>query len=164
MTLSNEELVTGVMVNYYFICKTKLWFFAHGLGQEDTSNLVKLGKLLHLKMFDREDKDVKVDRIAIDFVKKGDIIEVHEVKKTLASEEADIWQVKYYIHVLKKHGLRARGVIHYIKERKTVTVEDDSGVEEILEKVKEIIEEESPPKPIWSKFCKKCSYKDLCWI
>ncbi len=162
--MKTEELLTGVMVNYYFICKTKLWLFSRGMGQEEESELVKLGRLLHQKLYGREEKDVKIDRIAIDFVKKGDTIEIHEIKKRSSSEEADTWQVKYYIHVLKGYGLKVKGFIHYINEHRVVGVEDDEGIEKVLKEVESVVEKDTPPLPERKSYCKKCSYRDFCWV
>ncbi len=159
-----EDILTGVMVNYYFTCKTKLWFFSRGLGQEDESDLVKLGRLLHEKVFNREEKEVQLERIAIDFMRKGDIIEVHEVKSKASSEEADKWQLKYYLYVLNKYGTRSKGIIHYIKDKKTVEVNDFDGIEDVLEGVRKVIEQPLPPPPKKNRFCKHCSYRDLCWV
>ena len=38
--------VTGNMVNYFFVCKRKLWLFQHQIGFEQTSERVQLGSLL----------------------------------------------------------------------------------------------------------------------
>ena len=40
--------VTGNMVNYFFVCKRKLWLFQHQIGFEQTSERVQLGSLLEL--------------------------------------------------------------------------------------------------------------------
>jgi len=39
--------ITGVKVNYYFICKTKLWLFSHNIQMEKESEDVLMGKLLY---------------------------------------------------------------------------------------------------------------------
>ena len=37
--------ITGVMVNYYFVCKRKLWYFVKNLDMEHNSELVGMGKI-----------------------------------------------------------------------------------------------------------------------
>ena len=52
----NEDLTyTGTQVNYYLICKRKLWLFSRGLEIEEISDLVLLGKLLHERGFAAKD-------------------------------------------------------------------------------------------------------------
>jgi hypothetical protein len=77
---------TGTQVNYYFICKRKLWLFSHGLEMEETSDLVLLGRLLHERGYQRKRKEVQVGRIKIDFVGPGCEIQrlsVREKQRTL---------------------------------------------------------------------------------
>jgi hypothetical protein len=38
--------LTGTHINYYRLCKRKLWFFANGINMEQTSDLVADGKLI----------------------------------------------------------------------------------------------------------------------
>ena len=73
--IENELLFTGVQVNYYFICKRKLWLFSHNIGMEKESEAVKIGKLLHEETYKAIEKDVLLDRVSFDFVeRKGKII------------------------------------------------------------------------------------------
>ncbi|MCX7942697.1 MAG: CRISPR-associated protein Cas4, partial [Dictyoglomaceae bacterium] len=48
--LSLENLqnlkITGIKINYLFVCERKLWFFDRGIGMENTSDKVLLGKLI----------------------------------------------------------------------------------------------------------------------
>ncbi len=46
--------INGTQINYYFICKTKLWLFSHNIQLEDEHENVKLGKFLHETSFKRE--------------------------------------------------------------------------------------------------------------
>ncbi|MDK2875861.1 MAG: CRISPR-associated exonuclease Cas4 [Archaeoglobaceae archaeon] len=68
-----EMYIRGTEVNYYFVCKTKLWFFSHNVNLEKESDLVKLGKLVHRQFFERDEKDVQLGPIAVDVVKCGDV-------------------------------------------------------------------------------------------
>lgn len=40
---SKELHITGTQMNYYFLCHTKLWYFAHHIQMEQESDLVALG-------------------------------------------------------------------------------------------------------------------------
>ena len=77
----NEDNINGTKINYYFICPTKLWFFSHNIQMEDNSENVKIGKQLHENSYQR-DKEYLIDnKISIDFIRKKEIVEVHEIKK-----------------------------------------------------------------------------------
>jgi CRISPR/Cas system-associated exonuclease Cas4 (RecB family) len=69
--LTTESSITGVQVNYYFIFKTKLWYFSHYTTMEHTSDAVLLGKLIHEKNYSGTE-GLSIDRINIDFIEKSD--------------------------------------------------------------------------------------------
>ena len=79
---------TGTQINYYFVCKRKLWFFSHNMELESDSDLVLLGKLLHEHSYKRKLKEVEVGRIKIDFIEKTN--EIHEVKRSRKIEDAHV--------------------------------------------------------------------------
>ena len=67
-SVDREAKFTGSQINYYFICKRKLWLFSHNIELEPESDLVKLGKLLHENRYKRKMKEVQIDRIKVDFM------------------------------------------------------------------------------------------------
>ena len=79
--IDKKAVFTGTQVNYYFICRRKLWLFSHNIGMETENENVSIGKFLHEKGYGRMEKDILIDRIAIDFVEKGGKIIIHEIKK-----------------------------------------------------------------------------------
>ena len=83
--ISLEQLgITGTMVAYYFICQRKLWLFSKGLNLENISGNVDVikGKILHESRFKREThKEFAFDTVKIDFLRFGEQVFVHEVKK-----------------------------------------------------------------------------------
>ncbi len=38
---------TGTQINYYFLCRKKLWYFTKNIEMEHNSDAVYLGKLIH---------------------------------------------------------------------------------------------------------------------
>lgn len=159
--------ITATQLNYYFVCKRKLWLFSHQINMEQNSELVELGKLLHENTYKREKKEIQIGPIKIDFMGKDGVI--HEIKKTPSVEKAHIWQVKYYIWYLKKLGVEnLRGEIDYPKLKKRTEVdlstEDEKEIENILQKIGEIITAEEVPLVLNKGICKKCSYFELCYI
>ena len=79
--LSNSKKhlqVRGTEINYYFICKTKLWLFSHNIQMEQESESVSMGKQLHKKSYSREKKDFTIDNlISVDFLRRGETLELH---------------------------------------------------------------------------------------
>lgn len=64
----NKEIpqsdITGTQINYYFVCKRKLWFHTHGMDQESESDLVRNGRFLHENSYKRYGlKNVELDKI-----------------------------------------------------------------------------------------------------
>jgi CRISPR-associated exonuclease Cas4 len=165
MKSTNE--ITGVMFEYYFICKRKLWLFSNQIKMEDNNENVHVGKLIHDNTYKRNKKNILIDNtINIDYIK--DKKEVHEVKKTKSIEEASIWQLKYYIYYLEKKGLCGlTGIIDYplLKERKKIIIskEDIDKIDLILSNIVKIIDGKIP-EVFRTKKCSKCSYYELCYI
>ncbi len=159
--------VRGTEINYYFICKTKLWLFSHNITVEHESDSVKLGKLLHDEVFQRDTKDITVGPISIDIVRKGDELEIREVKKSSKMERAHEYQCLYYIYYLKKYGIRSHAMLSYPKVRRNVRVvldeEREREMEIILKRVEEIKLADNPPGPKLRKICRKCAYFEFCF-
>ena len=160
---------TGTQINYYFVCKRKLWYFSNNLSMEHTSDAVSLGKLIHEESYQREKKEIMIDdRISVDFVGHTGVI--NEVKKSDKVEESHKYQLLYYLYYLEQKGVEGvKGVIRYPKLRKKVDVqlqeESREEMEQILEEIEKIVNSASPPKEMKNRsFCAKCSYFELCWI
>lgn len=160
-------LIRGTEISYLFICPTKLWYFSKGITMEQESEYVDLGKFLHEKSYFGEEKDVQIGSISIDFIKRGDTIEVHEVKKGKSMEKAHEMQALYYIYYLKRLGIKAKAVINYpkLRETKEMVLEGrESEVKDAITEVERIKSLPSPPTPVKSRKCKKCAYYELCWV
>lgn len=158
--------VTGVMVQYYKVCKRELWLFAHQISYE--SDYITLGRLIHQESYPREKKNILINgTISLDFLRKGKNMVVLEIKKSSRLGEPVKYQVLYYLWYLKQRGIDADGEIVYPKERKKEKVILTRKIEEeilrLLEDLKEIVKAPAPPEPIRKPYCKKCSYYELCW-
>ncbi|MCM8776861.1 MAG: CRISPR-associated protein Cas4 [Candidatus Omnitrophica bacterium] len=166
-----EPKITATQVAYYIVCKRKLWLFSHGLGMEQFSDFVEMGKVLSEDSFKREKhKEVMLgDTIKVDFLKVGDEITVNEVKKSRKLEEAHIWQTKYYIYKIQQTGAKCtKGVIHYPKLMRKIDVVFDYGdkknIEDAEKKIKQIISMDRPPEVVNKPYCKNCAYFEFCYI
>ncbi|MCU0328746.1 MAG: CRISPR-associated protein Cas4 [Chitinophagales bacterium] len=162
--------ITATHINYYHICKRKLWLFSHHITMEHTSDTVYEGKLIGEHSYPyRSEKytELELDGIKIDYFDAKNGI-IHETKKSDSVEQAHIAQVKYYLYVLQKNGISAhKGIIEYPKLRKTeqviLTEEDTQSIENQLVEIQQILENETCPPKIQKSFCKSCSYFEFCW-
>jgi len=160
--------ITGVQVNYYFICRTKLWLFSHLATMEHTSDTVALGRVIHQGSYAKQKREVAIGAIKVDFIKRGDELVLHEVKKSRRMREAHRYQMLYYLYYLKRHGIKARGIINYplLRRREEVVLgkEEEEEMAEILGKIAQIVAMKMPPEPEKRRICRKCSYFEFCWV
>lgn len=161
-------MLTGTHINYYFICKRKLWLFSHGVQMEQTSDTVLLGKLIDESSYERKDKAIDIDgNIVIDWIDDKEGV-LHEVKKSDSMEESHTWQVLYYLWYLKQKGVDlVKGKIDYPKLKQnvevTLTPDREEELTKIMHQVEQVVNRPDPPERIHKKFCRTCSYFDLCW-
>ncbi len=158
--------VTGTEVNYYLLCKRKLWLFSRGITMEHTSDNVLMGKLIDEHSYPRAKKEILIDGVVkIDFMDDG---VVHEVKKSNRMEEAHVGQLLYYIYCLRQKGVDIRkGVINYPKQRRTteieLTEEKEAEIRGMIDQVLEVRNMGTSPEVLNAKICKKCGYEDFCY-
>jgi len=164
-TITKELSATGTQVNYYFVCRRKLWFFSRNLSMEHSSDHVMLGKLLHETGYTRKFKEIEIGSIKIDFLEKG--CEVHEIKKSRKIEKAHEYQLLYYLYYLKRLGVDGTGVLNYPLLKRNVEVrldaEKEAEIRGVLEDIGKILANPHPPEVQKKGYCKKCSYFEFCW-
>lgn len=171
--MSDLPTFTGTQVNYYAVCKRKLWLFSHDIEMERENESVQLGRLVGQESYKREQKEIALDeRVVFDWMelKEGDDGNkiVHEVKKSRAVEAAHRLQMLYYLLYLKSKGVAARGQIDYPLLKKTeqveLTPEAESELRGVLDDLRRIVESPAaPPRLPNKRFCEKCAYFELCW-
>ena len=160
--------ITGNMINYYYVCNRKLWLFTHNLGFENESSRVQIGKLIDEDSYSKNEKHVIIDYVVnIDMIKDWNIL--HEIKKSNSIEEAAEWQLKYYIYYLRKKGIDIRkGIIDYPSIKKRIEIiytdEDENKIEELLQRIRNIVNLKHAPKIIDDKICRSCAYYEYCYI
>ena len=59
--------ITGTHINYYRICKRKLWLFANGINMEQTSDLVADGKLIEDETYLQRPERYEQIELSVDF-------------------------------------------------------------------------------------------------
>lgn len=162
--------INATHIAYYHICRYKLWLFANGIRMEHTSGTVYEGKLIHRASYSQRPKrysEVSIDGCKIDYYDRYSK-KIHEVKRSNKMEEVHIWQLKYYIFILLKNGIRGvTGILEYplAHERKKVVLEsgDQSYLRKIVYEVQLIISAETPPAKKRKAICTSCSYHDFCY-
>ena len=162
--------MNGTLMNYYIHCRRQCYLHGNKLNLEDNSEEVKIGKAIHESRLDGSNNgEIAIDNIVIDKLSNE---YVTEIKKSDADEEATKWQLMYYLYILKHKGLQRKARAEYVEknkgEQKTVYYELDDENEEkllgIINEVEMLLEEESVPKPVYQKHCKKCAYYEYCYI
>ncbi|MGC8585607.1 MAG: CRISPR-associated protein Cas4 [Thermoplasmata archaeon] len=158
--------VQGIKMNYFFICKRKLWLFSRGITMEKESDRVLQGNIVHKNSYEKfEDKEVLIDDIL-----KIDILEddfIGEVKISSKMIEADKMQLLYYLYYLKQLGIEKYGILYYVKEKRkenlTLTESLSKQIEQTLIEINRTINMNKPPQVQNLPYCKKCAYYELCF-
>ena len=52
---------SGTMLNYYFICKRKLWYHCHQIQMERENEDVQIGKIIDETTYAREKKQILIN-------------------------------------------------------------------------------------------------------
>lgn len=156
----------GTKVNYYFICKRKLWLFSKGISMEDNSDRVLSGKLIHEDAYPRMKKRERL----IDDLLRVDILDgeyVREIKISSKMSLSDKMQLIYYLFYLKQLGINKKGLLNYVKEKKQeeieLTEEMEEKIKEVLIDIKNIVQSEVPPKLKRLPYCTQCAYYEFCF-
>lgn len=162
-------MVNGTLVWYYHICKRQVWFMGRGIKPYQGFHLLEEGKALSEIVFKRlsKRKEVLIDgKIKVDLI-KGKM--VFEVKKSSKFLEASIMQIKFYLYYFEVFkGVFLEGFLVFPKERRKIGVKLESGdrkrIKKVIKEIREIIERPLPPPLERNRFCKKCAYKEMCWV
>lgn len=165
------EHVTGTLISYYFYCKRRMWLHANEIRFEDNSEDVAMGKLIEDTTYLQRNsiyEQIEFEGIKIDYYDHKNKI-IHETKKSPKFEQTHIWQLKYYIYILKKNGIEGvKGILEYPIERRTQSVEllldDIIQIEKITEEIVECVKSEKCPPVINNFKCKNCSYYEFCYV
>lgn len=162
--------ITGTHIAYLQLCKRKLWLFLKGINMESGSELVGEGKLIEETSYQQRAKrwqELEIEGIKVDHydVKQGI---VKEVKKSNKREGAHVAQVKYYLYVLERNGLKvSHALLEYPRLRETEEIFlSDLDREEIIiweKEVRELIAEERCPELVKKSLCRRCAYREFCY-
>ncbi|MBD3192487.1 MAG: CRISPR-associated protein Cas4 [Candidatus Heimdallarchaeota archaeon] len=161
--------ITGIMIQYYKVCHTELWYFIHGILSDQQNRFLEVGRFIHQQYKKRsKTKEVVIaDGTKIDLIGNQNGIYIVEVKKSNHMNTPKLYQLYYYLWKLQQRGIKARGILTFPCQKKTETVELSKEMikelREIEKNIKKIRALPKPPKPTRKSFCPKCAYYELCW-
>lgn len=158
--------VTGVMMQYYEVCKRELWFASRHLEiNRDNASIVR-GTQVDESAYEEKRRNVSIDgTLAIDVLDDGRVL---EVKPSSSLVKPAKLQLCYYLWYLDRiAGVEREGVLAHPMERKRevveLTEERAEWVEDAIRGVHDIISSEAPPPAEEKPFCGSCAYHDFCW-
>jgi CRISPR-associated exonuclease Cas4 len=126
-----------MLIGYYCICPRKAWLSMRGLWMEQESQAVALGRLVDQSSYQRNKKALMLHAKApcgtplvgkIDWAQLDHGV-LHETKKGRSCEDAHIWQLRFYLWLLRLNdvtradGAPFRGELNYPTLRRTESVE-----------------------------------------
>lgn len=166
--------VNGTLMNYYFHCKRHCYPpDSSGFHADNTaaySENVQIGKAIHEeKAAGSSNSEIAIENIKLD---KLTAEYLTEIKKSDADEEAAKWQLYYYLYVLKTKGIVRKGRLQFVeknkKDSKTLILELTPEIEKQLntyvDKIEDLLEQDTIPPVLNESKCKKCAYYEYCYI
>lgn len=148
--------IGGLHIQYYEVCKRKLWLYSKQIGFETEHERVIEGTLLHESSYARKEKELAIDEAVIDVI-DGEFIQ--ETKLSSKMQRVDEWQLLYYLYLLKQKGIEKRGKIAYTKEKKvvevTLTEEKERQLKRKIADIHSILKSQFAPKFKKLPYCKR---------
>ncbi len=160
--------ITGTDVWYYFVCKRRAWLSIRKIFPDEEDENMEIGRFIHEYRYGRNKKEIGIDFIKLDSIKREDgSWVVMEVKKSSKYFYSSYYQLLYYLYILEEKGIRAKGELLFPEERRREIVEltEDNKIklEETIRGIEKLAYE---PIPLYSKkiaACKNCAYDEYCW-
>jgi CRISPR-associated exonuclease Cas4 len=165
--LSSGKTITGTLIWYYFICKREVWLMAHEINPDEDHTALEIGRAVHEIYYGRSIREVSMEGIKIDILRKGERA-ICEIKSSSKFIEAARFQLLYYLYRLQELGNKISGWILIPEEKKRIRVILDknskSKLLKVLKEIKGVVDLEIPPPPIKNPYCRRCAYKEFCWV
>lgn len=165
--LESGKIITGTLVWYYFICNREVWLMSRELAPDQDFIPLEIGRAIHEIYYARDRKELTFEGIKLDVIKRSKKM-IFEIKTSSRFLQAAKFQLLYYLYRFEEMGVKMEGEIHIPKERKRILVSlnEDNRKEllKVLSEIKEIVNMENPPKPVKIPYCKRCAYKEFCWV
>ncbi len=159
-------MVNATVFYAYQVCPREAWFYFHHINPDQDHELLDLGRIIHKFSYQRDRREIFVDRLLKIDLLRGEL--VAEVKKSSRHKKAARLQLAYYLYYLKhEKGLELDGILLFPKERRTERVklipELEDEIERLLKQMMPVLLEEEPPAAQRIRYCKSCSFSEMCW-
>ncbi len=163
-----EINIGGTLIWYYYICKREVWLIGHGIEPDQENDYILLGKHIHEIFYQSRKKELGIDNVIKIDVLPGRMV-IGEIKKSSKYLKSAKMQVAFYLYYMKREkGIDMQGLLLIPEERKKVKVlltpEVEGEIEEAIRNIEKILESERPPTAVRIPYCKRCAYKDMCWV
>lgn len=159
--------ITGLMVQYYHVCKRELWFMSRGIDIDRETPNIQRGTHIDKTSYQQSRRSFTIgNRIQLDLLESGDVM---EVKASSSLEKPARMQLLFYLWYLREiHDVEKDGVLAYPTERKREPISlDSSNIDEIRSTIRGIlslVDKDKPPGLEKKPYCESCLYQDLCWM
>lgn len=163
---TTQYKITGVMMQYYKVCKREVWFIYYNAPFNDENKFIIRGNRVDKESYKRNKKQYDVNNtIVIDLLQNGKII---EVKPSSTLEKGARFQLKYYLWYLETIcDIKYEGVLAHPKENKRENVsllnKDKKEIRNAINEIYNILSSDSPPELQEKQYCDSCAYKDYCF-
>lgn len=166
--MAAEIVVTGTDIWYYFICEREAWLNIHKISPDEEDENIEIGRFIHEYRYGRNKKEIGIDSIRLDSIKREDgSWVIMEVKKSSKFMQSSYYQLLYYLYILEEKGIVAKGELLFPEERKKEIVELTKGnrikLENTIKGIEELARSSIPPEPKKIVFCRNCAYNEYCW-
>lgn len=157
--------ITGVMIQYYHVCKRELWFASRNLEIDRENPTVVRGTRVDETAYEESRQNLHLGMISLDLLEDGRVV---EVKPSSTLTEPARMQLSYYLWYLDRvAGIQKEGVLAHPRERKReeVTLSETrvKKVEDTIRGIHGVVTRKMPPPAEEKPFCESCAYHDFCW-
>lgn len=159
--------ITGLMVQYYHVCKRELWFMSRGIDIDRGTSNIRRGTHVDETSYRDKRQSFQINgRIALDVLDDGAVM---EVKVSSSLEEPPRMQLLYYLWYLDRNlDIQREGILAFpterSRERVTLTEERALDVEDTLGGIIDVVTADAPPSLEKKPYCDSCLYQDICWL
>lgn len=164
-----SEYITGTLIWYAMICEREVWLMAHEMEPDRDDVRLEWGRFLSEMSYPRaRRREITLPGMKLDLVEgSGPRLVVAEVKASSRFVEASRMQVLFYLWRLREMGVEAEGELRFPKERRRIPVrlegKDEQALQEVMARVKAILDSPLPPSPKRNRYCTVCAYREFCW-
>jgi CRISPR-associated exonuclease Cas4 len=160
------KFISPYIVQAFLTCPREAWLEYHSIHSDQEHEYLALGRLVHEISYQRHRKEIFVDQLLKIDVFRNEL--VAEVKRTSRHKRAARLQLAYYLYYLKhEKGLEFEGILLFPKERKTekveLTPESEEEIEDLVKQIMPVLLADEPPPAEKIRYCKSCSFSELCW-